>query len=126
MKILCVWSPAEKSNYFLMTPKKYSFSGHESFSCKSLWLKKGFDFVANDIDFNAPEAVVALGVGKNMVASIRYWLKVLGLTEQDKPTQIANYLLDKENGKDRYIESLGTLWLLHFLLLLVLWHNPKA
>ena len=24
---------------------KYSFSGHESFPCKSLWLKKGYDFV---------------------------------------------------------------------------------
>ncbi len=24
---------------------KYTFSGHESFQCKSLWLKKGFDFV---------------------------------------------------------------------------------
>lgn len=23
----------------------YSFSGHESFACKSLWLKKGYDFV---------------------------------------------------------------------------------
>ncbi len=25
----------------------YKFSGHESFPCKSLWLKKGYDFVAN-------------------------------------------------------------------------------
>ena len=24
---------------------KYTFSGHESFPCKSLWLKKGYDFV---------------------------------------------------------------------------------
>ena len=24
---------------------KYTFSGHESFLCKSLWLKKGYDFV---------------------------------------------------------------------------------
>ena len=24
---------------------KYSFSGHESFPCKTLWLKKGYDFV---------------------------------------------------------------------------------
>ena len=95
---------------------KYCFSGHESFTCKTLWLKKGYDFINNGNNFNAPDSVVQLGVGKNMVASIRYWLKVLGLTEQDKPTQIANYLLDKENGKDRYIESLGTLWLLHFLL----------
>jgi hypothetical protein len=29
-----------------MTEKiRHSFSGHESFYCKSLWLKKGYDFV---------------------------------------------------------------------------------
>lgn len=27
-------------------------------------------------NFNASDAVIALGVGKNMVSSIRYWLKV--------------------------------------------------
>ena len=53
----------------------YSFSGHESFACKSLWLKKGYDFVVQERDFNAPDAVIHLGVGKNMVSSIRYWLK---------------------------------------------------
>lgn len=26
---------------------RYSFSGHESFHCKSLWLKKGYDFICN-------------------------------------------------------------------------------
>ena len=49
---------------------KYTFSGHESFPCKTLWLKKGYDFVKKDLDFNAPEAVINLGVGKNMTASI--------------------------------------------------------
>ena len=96
--------------------KKYVFSGHESFPCRMLWPIKGYDYIVEGNNFNDPNSVVELGVGKNMVVSIRYWLKVLGLTGEDKPTQIANYLLDKENGKDRYIESLGTLWLLHFLL----------
>ncbi len=51
---------------------KYIFSGHESFPCKSLWLKKGYDFVVQENDFNSQDAVIKLGVGKNMVASIRY------------------------------------------------------
>lgn len=97
-----------------MTPKKYSFSGHESFSCKSLWLKKGFDFVANDIDFNAPEAVVALGVGKNMVSAIRFWMRAFSMTENDTLTPLSYYLFDSESGKDPFMEDLGTLWLLHF------------
>ena len=95
---------------------KYTLSGHESFPCKTLWLTKGYNYVVNGGNFNASDAVIALGVGKNMVSSIRYWLKVFGLTEQDKPTGIADYLFDEINGVDKYIESLGTLWLLHYLL----------
>lgn len=60
---------------------KYVFSGHESFPCKSLWLKKGYDFVVAGKDFNNPDAVIDLGVGKNMVASIRYWLRVFGICD---------------------------------------------
>ena len=94
--------------------KKYTFSGHESFPCKSLWLKKGYDFVVAGNDFNSPEAVVGLGVGKNMVASIRFWLRAFGVTENDKPTWVGDYLFDNVSGKDRYLEDIATLWLLHF------------
>lgn len=95
---------------------KYSFSGHESFTCKTLWLKKGYDFMNEQNDFNDPQSVVVLGVGKNMVAAIRYWMKAFGMSENDKLTWIAHYLLDSDTGKDPYIESLGSLWLLHYLL----------
>lgn len=98
---------------------KYVFSGHESFSCRMLWPIKGYDYINDGNSFNDPNSVIMLGVGKNMVASIRYWLKALGLTEQDKPSAIADYLFDEAQGKDRYLESLGTLWLLHFLLVVL-------
>ena len=93
---------------------KYTFSGHESFPCKSLWLKKGYDFVVAGNDFNSPEAVIGLGVGKNMVASIRFWLKAFGITENDEITWFGDYLFDDNKGKDRYMEDIATLWLLHF------------
>ena len=96
---------------------KYTFSGHESFPCKSLWLKKGYDFVNAEKDFNAPEAVVYLGVGKNMVAAVRYWYKAFGLNKDAETSWIADYLFEKNTGKDPYMEDLGTLWLLHFLLI---------
>lgn len=95
----------------------YRFSGHESFPCKSLWLKKGYDFVVAGNDFNSPEAVIELGVGKNMVASIRYWLRVFGITKDDKLTSLAEYLFNDKNGKDKYLEDIATLWLLHFNLI---------
>lgn len=94
--------------------RKYTFSGHESFPCKSLWLKKGYDFVVAGNDFNSPEAVIGLGVGKNMVASIRYWLKAFGVTDNDKPTTLADYLFNVKSGKDKYLEDIATLWILHF------------
>lgn len=95
---------------------KYTFSGHESFSCKSLWLKKGYDFVKSNKKFTNPDAVVDLGVGKNMVASIRYWLKAFGIYENDSISWLGDYLFDDVKGKDKFIEDLATLWLLHFCL----------
>ena len=76
----------------------YSFSGHESFACKSLWLKKGYDFIVHGHNFNAPEAVIHLGVGKNMVSSIRYWLKVCNIYSDGKITFLGNYLFNDDNG----------------------------
>ena len=93
------------------------FSGHESFACKSHWLKRGYDFVNSERNFNDDDAVVHLGVGKNMVASIKFWLKAIGLLKDTGLVDIAGHLLDDENGKDPYLEDIGTLWLLHFLLI---------
>ena len=58
------------------------FSGHESFPCRTLWLKKGYDFIKSNGNFNADDAVVTLGVGKNMVSAIRYWYKVFGFNSE--------------------------------------------
>lgn len=94
---------------------KLQFSGHESFICKQFWLKKGYDFVANSGNFNDESAVVDLGVGKNMVASISYWLKAFGITDQsNNATTFGDYIFNDKNGVDPYIESIGTLWLLHY------------
>lgn len=93
----------------------FKFSGHESFPCKSLWLKKGYDYDKDNGDFNAPLAVVELGVGKNMVGAIRYWFKAFGLNNDSKTRWLADFLFG-EQGRDPYIEDAGTLWLLHYLL----------
>lgn len=91
-----------------------SFSGHESFQCKSLWLKKGYDFVTAGKSFNDEYAVVDLGVGKNMVSAIRYWLKSFGIIDdKGSVTPLADYLFGKD-GRDLFLEDIGTLWILHF------------
>ena len=96
---------------------RYSFSGHESFFCKPLWLKKAYDAMNEGVNFSSPDAVAALGVGKNMVASIRFWSRAFGLSTNDIPSPFAISIFDSERGYDPYLEDEGTLWLLHYYLL---------
>jgi hypothetical protein len=101
-----------------MSSIKLQFSGHDSFVCKHLWLKKGYDYLLENKNFSSESAVVDLGVGKNMVNSISYWLKSFGLVdEKGKPNELAQYLFGKRSGADPFIENLGTIWLLHYKLI---------
>jgi hypothetical protein len=94
---------------------KLQFSGHESFICKHFWLKKGYDFISQNGNFTDETAVTDLGVGKNMVASISYWLKAFGITDQsNKITEFGHNIFNDKTGMDPYIENIGTLWLLHY------------
>jgi len=97
--------------------RKFSFSGHDSFHCRQLWLKKGFDFVQEGQSFNSEDAVVKFGVGKNMVSAIRYWLKAYNIIDnKDNPTEFGTKLFDTENGYDPFLEDEQSLWLLHYQL----------
>jgi hypothetical protein len=97
-------------------PIKFTFSGHDSFQCRHLWLKKGYDFVNKKKSFNDEDAVVELGVGKNMVNAIRFWMKAFNLlSTNEELTEFAHKLLSDE-GYDPYMEDEGTLWLLHYQL----------
>jgi hypothetical protein len=96
---------------------KYTFSGHDSFQCRQLWLKKGYDYVQEGKNFNDEDAVVKLGVGKNMVSSIRFWLKAFNIIDnKDILTEFGKRLFDNENGYDPFLEDEASLWLLHYQL----------
>ena len=58
-----------------------NFAGHESFPLRYSWLKKGFDCLLRNGPhcFSSDEALVQLGVGKNMVRAIRHWGLVAGV-----------------------------------------------
>jgi hypothetical protein len=101
----------------MSTSVKYIFSGHESFQCRQLWLKKGYDFVNKARSFNSSDAVFHLGVGKNMVLSIKFWLKAFNiLDDNDELTSFADLIFGDE-GFDEYLEDEATLWLLHYHLI---------
>ncbi|MBS0015905.1 MAG: DUF4007 family protein, partial [Arthrospira sp. SH-MAG29] len=46
--------------------------------------------------FLAEDAPVRLGVGKNMVRSIRYWCKVFKVLDGDRPTEFGHNLLEED------------------------------
>ena len=101
---------------------KYSFSGHETFPFRYTWLPKGVRHLQDRPGlFVAENALVVLGVGKNMVKSIRHWCEATEVIRRvDKKgnvevTEFGDRLLG-EGGWDPYLEDPGTLWLLHWKL----------
>ena len=108
--------------------ERVSFSGHETFPFRYTWLKKAVDAVdADEYAFHhADEAMVDLGVGKNMVASMRHWGIATGMlsnatgrrgsrTRPLRSTELGRRLF-RDGGWDPFLEDPGTLWLLHWRL----------
>lgn len=104
------------------------FARHETFHPRFSWLKKGFDQAQDDPEaFIRADAHVRLGVGKNMVRSIRYWCHAFKILQDDdsvpgratgsQPTEFGTSLLDDETGWDPFLEDPASLWLLHWKLL---------
>lgn len=103
----------------------FSFSGHETFPFRYPWMKKGYDAVVEDGGvFQKDDAITTLGVGKNMVRSIRHWCLAAGIVEEDKEegarysprlraTELSHLLFGKD-GHDIYLEDPATLWILHW------------
>lgn len=97
--------------------------GHETFAFRNGWLKKGVDAAAkNGMIFTEENALVTLGVGKNMVRSIRHWCLTAGLLEESgearysrplQPTWLADKLF-MDGGWDPFLERFGSLWLIHW------------
>lgn len=103
------------------------FSRHETFHPRFGWLKKGFDKAQIDPEvFLRDNATTALGVGKNMVKSIRYWCSAFKLLYEvpaegragrlSIPTELGEKLLGVR-GWDPYLEDVASLWLLHWNLI---------
>ena len=61
-------------------PGNVAFGRHESFPLRFGWIAKGLDALrADPLVFTREDATIVLGVGRNMVSSIRHWLQAAGL-----------------------------------------------
>lgn len=96
------------------------FSGHETFACRYAWLPKALHALRDKKTLFADEddAMVELGVGKNMVRSIRFWIEAAGMANSEQGREMAPTELGKaiflRNGHDEFLEDANTLWLLHW------------
>jgi hypothetical protein len=97
-----------------------SFSGHETFPLRLLWLKKVHDAVGAGAPprlFSEPDAIARFGVGRNMALSMQFWAEAAGTIAMGKDgisaTEFGAILLDN-NGLDPYLESQASIWALHF------------
>lgn len=96
------------------------FKAHQSFFIRKGWLGKGLRKVAENeyifIERNGEEAMDKLGLGSNMVKSLRYWMQACELATEpthgkrhQSLTQVGKLILER----DPHLEETGTLWAVH-------------
>lgn len=97
------------------------FSGHETFAFRYAWLPKAYRLLKRNAAAFSDEdgAMVELGLGKNMVRSLRFWAEATGLARPAQGgrglelTDFAHAVFG-DGGFDPYLEDVRTLWLLHW------------
>lgn len=91
---------------------KLRLQGHEKFALREGWLNKGLAILWETPDvFLRKDAPDIFGIGSNMVKSLRYWMRTLGLTNSNGSalTDLAKIILQY----DPYFEKSFTWWILH-------------
>ncbi len=118
------------------------YSGHETFPFRYPWLPKSVRAVAsNPHTFsNEDQAMVDLGLGKNMVKAARFWVEATGMVSPgDKGLAVTplGRALILDEAHDPFLEDIQTLWLVHWMIstnpspiaawdyLLNKWHDPR-
>lgn len=128
----------------LSFPFKPTFSGHETFPLRQLWLRKAYEQVADHLRFkqsdlldgdasddpnliaskevfSGSDALERFGVGKNMVASIRHWGLACDIIRENHKKdgyfigEIGEFLFG-DDAHDPFLEHEASLWLIHWLL----------
>ena len=98
------------------------FRAHDTIIIRKGWISKGMRHVHNNPSVfisKKENPMDVLGIGANMVKSLRYWLQAVGVTEEPTSgkrlqsfTRFGSFVYEN----DKYIEELGTLYLLHYKL----------
>lgn len=101
---------------------RHEYGRHETFAVRHGWLGKGLDRMSRSPGgFQADAAaVVELGLGTRMVASLRYWLEAGGLAEERAAPEggksrhlHASRLGEVVRRRDPWLEYPATWWFVH-------------
>ncbi len=97
---------------------KVRMKRHESFSIREGWLTKGLMEVNKDNKiFSSPDSTDVLGIGSNMVKSLKYWMYATTLIEDKGKEIIVSDFGKLINKYDPYFEDIFTWWLIHINLI---------
>lgn len=99
------------------------FRAHDTFFIRKGWISKGMRYVDKshgEVFIDKKENPMdVLGIGANMVKALRYWLQAIGVTSEPGSgrriqtfTEFGRLVYDH----DKYVEEIGTLYLLHYKL----------
>ncbi len=96
-----------------------AYGRHESFYLRNKWISKGLKHVTtNNNFFYDKDNFEKIGLGKNMVRSLRFWLTALNLIEENNKKHILTPLGEIIYDQDRLLERPSTVAILHSELLL--------
>lgn len=96
------------------------FRGHETFAIRKGWLNKGMKNIKlNPGVFlgDAGNPMDVLGIGSNMVKSLRYWMQATNISKEPSSGHRNQTLTELGNTIDRYdpyFEEIGSLALIHY------------
>lgn len=94
-----------------------SFARHQTFYVRSGWFSKGLEALRQDPKiFSRKDAAIRLGIGKNMVLALKFWMIASGLAVKETRgskldiTQFGRLVWEY----DRFFQEPVTWWLIHY------------
>lgn len=98
-----------------------AYARHQSFYLRDKWISKGLRFVIEEPRFfYNPEGFEKIGLGKNMVQSLRFWLNAMNLIEESVVNEEKAHQLTGLGNliyhTDRLLQKNDTVSILHYQL----------
>jgi hypothetical protein len=94
---------------------KFELGRHETFPLREGWLSKGMERLRDTGSFEGDlETADALGIGRNMAKSLRYWMEATGIANRAEGGRLEPSALNPAvAGTDPHFEYSTSTWFIH-------------